>query len=410
MKFPDGFLWGTATAAHQVEGGNVNCDSWVLERVNSTWFAEPSGDACDQYHRYQDDVELLARLGFNSYRFSIEWARIEPEDGEFSLAALEHYRRVMGACRDRGIAPVVTLHHFTSPRWIAARGGWENPLTAERFGRYVQRVSAHLGDMISLACTINEINAAVMLQHLGVTPPDDKIPLVAARREAARALGTDAENFSAFPFFVRSSSRDVLLDGHRRAVDALRSGPGKFAVGMTLAIQELQVVDGGEQLRDKARFELEDYFIEAARRDDFVGVQTYTRMRVGANGLMAPDPAAELTQMGYEFCPEALEATIRRTAQTAGVPIYVTENGIATTDDSRRIAFIQRALAGVAQCLRDGIDVRGYFYWSMLDNFEWALGYRPLFGLIGVDRTTQKRTAKPSADFLGGIARANATP
>jgi beta-glucosidase len=185
MKFPDGFLWGTATAAHQVEGGNVNCDYWVLEHVNGTSFAEPSGDACDQYHRYREDLELLARLGFNSYRFSVEWARIEPEDGEFSRAALEHYRRLMGACRDHGITPVLTLHHFTSPRWIAARGGWENPRTAEKFGRYAERVSAHLGDMIGLACTINEINVAILLQHAGIIPPDEKIPLSPAHREAA---------------------------------------------------------------------------------------------------------------------------------------------------------------------------------------------------------------------------------
>jgi beta-glucosidase len=138
-------------------------------------------------------------------------------------------------------------------------------------------------------------------------------------------------------------------------------------------------------------------------------VQTYTRQRFGANGPIGPEPGIELTQMGYEFCPQALEATIRRAAQIAGLPIYLTENGVATADDSRRIAFVEGALAAVARCLRDGIDVRGYFYWSMLDNFEWLLGYRPRFGLIGVDRTTQKRTVKPSAEFLGRIARANTT-
>jgi beta-glucosidase len=315
---------------------------------------------------------------------------------------------VIAACRDNGIVPVVTLHHFTSPRWIAARGGWENPVTAERFARYAERVSAHLGDMIGLACTINEINAAVLLQQIGIVPADEKIPRIPAHREAAHALGADAKHFSAFPFFVRSSSRDVLLEGHRRAAEALHSGPGKFGVGMTLALQDMQVAPGGEQLRDKVRSECEDRFMEAVRRDDFVGVQTYTQVRFGANGMSAPDPAVELTQMGYEFRPEALEATIRRTARITGVPIHVTENGIATDDDSRRIAFVQGALAGIARCLRDGIDVRGYFYWSMLDNFEWLLGYRPLFGLIGVDRATQKRTVKPSAEFLGAIARANA--
>jgi beta-glucosidase len=132
MRFPEGFLWGAATAAHQVEGGNTNCDSWLLEHVNGTIYSEPSGDACDHYHRYRSDIALLASLGFNAYRFSIEWARIEPEYGEFSLSQLDHYRRMLAVCHEHGIKPIVTFHHFTSPRWVAARGGWESPVTRAR--------------------------------------------------------------------------------------------------------------------------------------------------------------------------------------------------------------------------------------------------------------------------------------
>ncbi len=405
MKFPDEFLWGTATAAHQVEGGNVNCDCWALEHTPTRLFRESSGDGCDQFHLYREDIALLARLGFNAYRFSIEWARIEPEDGEFSRAALDHYRRVLGACHEHGLKALVTFHHFTSPRWIAARGGWESQLTAERFGRYCERAARHLGDLIDVACTINELNLGDELKVIGVVPPDDVIVRLPWRKEAARAHGSDT--FSAFPFCVTTQCRDVIIEGHRRAVDALRSGPGKFPVGMTVALQDMQAVAGGEEARDRARRQGEDYYLEAARGDDYVGVQTYSRVRFGPDGLMGPEAGVELTQMGYEFWPEALEAEIRHASAVARVPVIVTENGIGTEEDSRRIAYVERALKGVTRCIQSGIDVRGYFYWSGFDNFEWILGYGPKFGLIAVDRETQERKLKPSAEWLGGIARAN---
>ena len=407
MKFPPGFLWGAATAAHQVEGGNTNCDSWLLEHVNSTIYAETSGDACDHYHRYGEDIALLADLGFNAYRFSIEWARVEPEEGEFSLAQLEHYRRMLAACHEHGLKAVVTMHHFTSPRWIAARGGWESPDTARLFGRYCKRAVAHLGDLIDVACTINELNLGVLLQQWGFLHSDEAILASQWRTAAARALGIEADTFSSFPFCVRGHARDVLLDAHRRGALALRTGPGKFPVGMTLALRDLQALPGAEPVRDQMRHDSEDIFLDAARADDFVGVQCYTRQRVGPDGLLSPESGVELTQMAYEVWPEALEAAIRYASGRAQVPVIVTENGIATEDDTRRIAFMEGTLAGLARCLRDGIDLRGYFHWSLLDNFEWLFGYSPKFGLIAVDRKTQRRTVKPSAEWLGRIARNN---
>ncbi len=407
MKFPPGFLWGAATAAHQVEGGNTNCDSWLLEHVNSTIYAETSGDACDHYHRYGEDIALLADLGFNAYRFSIEWARVEPEEGEFSLAQLEHYRRMLAACHEHGLKAVVTMHHFTSPRWIAARGGWESPDTARLFGRYCERAVAHLGDLIDAACTINELNLGVLLQQWGFLHSDEAILASQWRTAAARALGIEAETFSSFLFCVRGQAREVLLDAHRRGALALRTGPGKFPVGMTLALRDLQALPGAEQVRDHIRHDSEDIFLDAARADDFVGVQCYTRQRVGPQGLLSPESGVELTQMAYEVWPEALEAAIRYASGRAQVPVIVTENGIATEDDTRRIAFMEGTLAGLARCLRDGIDLRGYFHWSLLDNFEWLFGYGPKFGLIAVDRKTQRRTVKPSAEWLGRVARNN---
>ncbi|HVN64876.1 MAG TPA: family 1 glycosylhydrolase, partial [Candidatus Binataceae bacterium] len=294
MQYPNGFLWGTATAAHQVEGGNSNCDCWVMEHAKNTFFMEPSGDACDQYHRYREDIELLASLGFNSYRFSIEWARIEPEDGEFSAAQLEHYRRMLAACHERKLVPVITFHHFTSPRWIAARGGWENPETAERFARFCERATRHLGDMIGVACTLNELNSTVLLQDLAILPPDDKIVRLRARVAAAESMGVAAEQFSAFPFCSTSRACTVALEAHQRSVEVLRSGPGKFPVGMTLALHDMQAIPGGEVHRDRVRREAEDIFMEAARGDDFVGVQTYSRVRFGPEGVLRSEPGVEL--------------------------------------------------------------------------------------------------------------------
>jgi beta-glucosidase len=190
-------------------------------------------------------------------------------------------------------------------------------------------------------------------------------------------------------------------------VQAIKS-VGNFPVGITLALQDVQAANGGAVQADRMRYDLNTFFLEAIRGDDFVGLQTYSRQRVGPNGTLPPEESVELTQMGYEFWPEALEATIREAAAVAQMPVIVTENGIGTMDDMRREEYIRRAVRGVANCVKDGIDVRGYTYWSALDNFEWMLVYRPTFGLIAVDRSTQQRTVTPSARLLGEIARANA--
>jgi beta-glucosidase len=383
--FPAGFVWGTATAAHQVEGGNWNNDWWAWEHAPGTPCAEPSGDACDHHHRYPDDLDLLAGFGFNAYRFSLEWSRIEPEDGEFSTAALDHYRRMCDACWERGVAPIVTFHHFTTPRWVAARGGWTTPDTARLFGRYCERAARRLGDVIARVCTVNEPNIVADVGHRwGIFPPGARDPA------------------------LRLRVNEVLIAAHREAVGAIRSGPGRAPIGLTLAMQDYQAVDGGEATRDRERHDMEDVFLEAVRGDDFLGVQTYTRALVGPTGPRTPAAGARVTQMGWEFFPEALAACVRRASAVAGVPILISENGVAVEDDRERIEFVERALRGVLDCLADGLPVQGYVYWSLLDNFEWAFGYRPRFGLVAVDRATQLRTPRPSARWLGAVARANA--
>lgn len=401
--FSENFLWGVAGAAHQIEGNNVNSDSWVLEHIPGGPFVEPAGDACDHYHRYPQDIALIASLGFNSYRFSIEWARIEPEEGEFSNAELEHYRRMLVACHEHGLTPIVTYHHFTSPRWFAAKGGWEVLANADYFARYCEKATAYLGDLIGAACTLNEPNLGLLIQSMGFTPPDEVVAKAPYRAAAAKAVGSD--QFSAFPNCQHGPARDTFLKAHPMAVAAIKSGRGDFPVGITLAMSDHQAIPGGEARRDQFRHDVDDIFLDLAKDDDFVGVQTYSRTRFGAEGMLGGEEGVPVTQMGYEFWPEALEGTIRYAAAYTGRPVMVTENGIGTENDSERVEYVGRALAGVRRCLQDGIDVSGYYYWSIFDNFEWGFGYRPKFGLIAVDRATQERTPKASAAWLGEIAR-----
>ena len=387
VSFPDGFLWGTATAAHQVEGGNVNNDWWDWEHNPDSGCVDSSGDGCDSFHRWREDVDLVADLGLGAYRFSLEWSRIEPAEGEWSLAALDHYRRMCAACLGHGLQPVVTFHHFTTPRWLAARGGWESPDAPERFARFVERAATHLGDLVGWACTINEPNViGVMGYTMGAFPPGVKDDLT-------RHIAVN----------------EAMVRAHRLAVDALRSGPGSFPVGLTLSMAEMVASEGAESVRDAAREILEDTFLRGTEGDDFVGVQCYTRLRFAPDGsLLGAADGVPVTQMGYEYWPQVTEHTVRRAAAFTGIPVVVTENGIGTEDDRQRIAYMTEALEGVARCAADGVDVRGYFAWSLLDNFEWSLGYGPKFGLVAVDRTTFERRPKPSALWFGATARGNA--
>lgn len=406
-NFPADFWWGTATAAHQVEGNNVNSDTWLLEHVPGTPYAEPSGDACDHYHRYPADIGLLAELGFNTYRFSIEWARIEPEEGEFSAAALEHYRRMLLACYEHGIRPMVTFHHFSSPLWLLRAGGWESAATPEKFARYCAVATRYLGDLIGGACTLNEPNIGPLLAKLGIAPSQEQLRDAGWWQAASQALGINPDQLAPYNHVASSRSRDVMLAAHRQGYEAIKAGPGDFPVGLTLALQDVQAGPGGEARAAQVQHEINDVYLEALRGDDFVGVQTYSRVRIGPDGTLPPEAGVEQTQMGYEFWPESLAASVRHAIAVAGIPVIVTENGVATQDDTRRGEYIRRALLGLAGCLRDGLDVRGYTYWSAFDNFEWALGYRPVFGLIAVDHATQQRSVKPSAYWLGAVARAN---
>lgn len=387
--FPHGFRWGTATAAHQIEGGNTNNDWWRWEHQPGSGVAEPSGDACDSWHRWEEDLRLVSGMGLDHYRFSLEWSRIEPAPGEWSLAALDHYRRICDAARDLGIEPVVTFHHFTAPAWLAEEGGWEEAAIVARFAEYCHRAASALGAAMARACTLNEPNiVATMGWALGMFPPGRTDPAAAERVTAH------------------------LVSAHRAAVDAIRAAAGGIPVGLTLSMTDYQPVEGGEERAARTREIHEDVFLRATGGDDFLGVQTYTRMRMGPDGWAGPEAGVPVLVMGYELWPQALAACLRRAWEVTGggVPLWVTENGIGTDDDEERIAFVAAALEGVLDVIGEGVRVEGYTYWSLLDNFEWAFGYRPRFGLVSVDRTTFGRRPKPSAAWLGSVAKANRLP
>jgi beta-glucosidase len=388
------FLWGASTSPHQTEGNNINADWWIYEQRMPHF--GPSGDAVDSYHRYPEDMRLLADAGLTAYRFGIEWARVEPLPGVFSTAELQHYRRMIDTALELGLTPVVTLHHFSSPRWFIEEGGWLGDTALDRFTAYVDRVCPIL-DGVEWVCTINEPNMFAFMMLMASAIDGSVVPQM------------DTPTIQADGGFVlplplpEATAR--LIAAHRAARDIVRKNTDAKA-GWTIANLALYAAtpEAGKRLEIE-RHAREDVFLEASRSDDFIGVQAYSTQAVGIDGLIPHTPDESNTLVGTPFRPDALEIAVRHAWEvTQGVPILVTENGIATADDERRIAYTKEALEHLSHALDDGIDVRGYLHWSALDNFEWG-HWEPTFGLIAVDRETFERRPKPSLFWLGSAAR-----
>ncbi|PGV53818.1 glycoside hydrolase family 1 protein [Bacillus sp. AFS037270] len=413
--FPNSFLWGTATSAYQVEGNNDKSDMWAEEYSEGSPYRDYSGDAVDHYNRYKQDIELMASLGLNSYRFSIEWARIEPEQGIYSQKELDHYRDVIKVCYDNHITPVVTMMHFTSPQWLMQIGGWKNPKTADLFAKYCEVVFKEFGQDIPYVLTMNEVNLPVMLKELFINmnfmPPvgmDAKSWTAPGWRESAAAkCGTTIDQYFTFHMASDVESLEIVKDAHRKAREVMKKINPSTKVGLSLALPEIQAIEGGDKQAAKVWHDYFGQFKSIIEGDDFIGVQNYTREVYGPEGQVPLAEGTEVTAMGYEFYPEALAGTIRNVAKELNIPVLVTEHGIATNDDSRRVEFIQRGLKGMHSCLEDGIQVLGYLYWSTFDNYEWTFGYDPHFGIIGVNRETQERKVKESGRVLGEISKNN---
>lgn len=408
LEFPPDFVWGSAAAAHQVEGDNRLNDWWAHEHAPDTNAIEPSGVTCDHYHRYADDFRLFKSLGHKAHRLSIEWSRIEPTEGEINRAELDHYRKVLGTLHELDLDPWVTLHHFTSPLWFAKRGGFSKVENLDAFRRFVELVAKTYGDLVSNWCTINEPTVVAELGYrFGYFPP----------RKQDQALSA-----TALCNFFRA---------HTRACEAVKAHAKRTPhIGITLAVQAHEPFrpDSEADRALAARRDAEStgacyealrtgVFSYPGRPDEeipglqrsstFVGVQYYSRMRydAAANGPGPVDFAnRRITQMAWEVYPEGFSPLLRRAAAT-GLPVYVTENGVCLDDDRQRVEYIADHVAEVDRVRREGCDVRGYFYWSAMDNFEWNFGYGPKFGLIEVDRHTLERRPRPSAHFFAETTR-----
>jgi beta-glucosidase len=403
--FPKGFLWGAATAGHQVEGNNVNSDCWVMENVQPTVFAEPSRDAANSFALWRTDLDLAKKLGLNTYRFSLEWARIEPEQSLFSTAMLDHYKAIIEGCRARGLTPMVTFNHYTAPRWFAASGGWTNPASPNWFARYCDRAMRHLGDQIGFATTLNEPN---IMNLLSVVLPPQIVDAQRAMLEAA-ARATATQKFVAAnavnPEDIDTMTAN-LVAGHKAGRAAIKMIRPDLPVGVSLAMFDDQAA-GANSIRDAMRARLYQPWLDAVRGDDFLGVQNYERQVWSEAGKLPAPAGVDVNYMGSEVYPPSLAGAVRYAHQATGVPIIVSEHGVGTTDDKIRARLIPAALAELKQAIDEGVPVKGYYHWSLIDNFEWIFGYKVKFGLHSVDPVTFVRTAKPSAAVYGAIARRN---
>lgn len=414
MSFPKGFMLGSATAAHQVEGNNKNSDYWAMENMVNSSFDEPSLLAVDHYNRYEEDIMLSKNAGLNSYRFSIEWARIEPEKGKFDKDEIEHYRKMLQFCISNGVEPIVTMHHFSSPKWLICEGGWESENTISAFADYCEYVVKELGDLLTYVCTINEANMGVQLAQIirdkmkqmnadvqvGVNvenPLMKKMQLQA--KENLEIFGV--ANPQHFLTQRTEHGDEIIMLAHNKAKEAMKKVKPELKVGLTLSLHDFQPEIGGEKCAEE-EWDLEfTHYMPYIKDDDFIGVQSYTRKITSESGVLPVPEDKERTQMGYEYYPEAIANVVRKVYSDLKKPIIVTENGVATSDDSRRVEFIKVATDGIKNCIDDGIPVLGYMYWSLLDNFEWQKGFVHTFGLITVDRATQERTPKESFYVLG---------
>ncbi len=396
-SFPASFLFGTATSATQIEGHCTTSDWYAFAAQPGRVKEGGRPDvACDSWHRWREDVALQVALGMNAYRMSIEWARIEPAAGVIDHGALGEYRRMLGALRDARIEPMVTLHHFTLPAWLAERGGVLSAAFTERLARFARVAVGALGDLCRLWITVNEPNVLAAQSYLfGTWPPAKHNPALA----------------------IRAHGR--LLRAHHAAYRALKEARPEASVGVAHHLRVM--APERELLRDRLaalalRRAFNDPFAEAVCRagtQDFFGINYYSRDIVRFSPRSPAElfvhrgvpPASEVSDLGWEVYPEGLGQLVRTWARRSKVPMYVTENGIADARDTRRASFLTRHLAELARAIADGVDVRGYFHWSLLDNFEWADGYGPRFGLVSVDYATQQRRVRESARVYARIAR-----
>jgi len=407
LQFPKGFLWGAATSAHQVEGGNHNdWSEWEAknaERLSreakdhwETWQEERfpemfdpanyiSGRAAGHYDRYEEDFDIAKSLGHNAHRFSIEWSRIEPEEGKFDKKEIEHYRQVLQALKKRGLEPFVTIWHWPLPLWLSEKGGWEAPGAVMFFERYAAKLATEFKDDVRFWITINESQIYALHGYTtGEWPPGKT---------------------NVFLYFWVIHK---IIGAHKKAYQAIKSLAPEAQVGIAthnIYFEAHKNTFVNRMLKKAVDWWWNDYFLnKIARHQDFVGLNNYLHNRIdyGFN----KNENMKVSDMGWELYPEALYHTLMG-LKKYHVPVYVMESGLADADDSRRAWFISALLEQVYRAQKSGVDVRGFLYWSLLDNFEWDKGFWPRFGLVEVDYETLERKIRPSARVYAEICRSN---
>lgn len=406
--FSPDFIWATATAGHQVEGNNSNSDTWFAENVKPTVFKEPSLMACNSFELWRKDVDLVAGMKLNAYRFSVEWARIEPEEGVFSEEALAHYEAMVDYCHEKGLEALVTFNHFTAPHWFAKKAGWMNPEAPALFARYCDVVARRIGHKIKAAVTLNEPNIARLLSWIGL--PSFIADLERATLEAC-SVAAGVEKYRLANVIIdedRDPIEDGIAAGHLAGKAAIKAVCPDLPVGLSIAIIHDVLVEGADPtIRDRKQKEVYDRWLEIARDDDFVGVQNYETHVFDSNGLVRAPEGATTNGMGSAIDPGSLAGAVKYAYERAGVPVWITEHGILVDDDSQRQKFLPEAIGQLHDLMETGVPVLGYTHWTLLDNFEWIFGYEKKYGLHSVDHKTFERTAKGSASILAQIARDN---
>lgn len=389
-KFPKNFYWGVATSSHQIEGDNTNNDWWEAEQSRKV--SHKSDKACDSYNRFDEDLALLKELGVGAYRFSLEWSRIETREGEFSKEAIEHYKNQIVQLRENNIEPFVTLHHFTNPIWFSDKGGWESRKSPKYFERYVDFVSKELGDNVKYWITINEPSVYSLMSYVeGFWPPNKR---------------------SWFLYWKVSTN---FIRAHRRAYRVIKKNKEDVLVG--IAKNKIFFDAYENRFFSKIVAVLFDYiyngwfFERTERYHDFVGVNYYNHNRIKAGfnnpkNWLNQNENKEISDFGWEIYPKGLYHVVMHSSAMKK-PVFIFENGIADADDDQRPMFIKEHLRWLNKAIEDGADVRGYFHWSLLDNFEWAEGYQMKFGLAEVDRKTFERSPRPSFYLYRDIIKEN---
>lgn len=398
IEFPKGFLWGAATSAHQVEGNNINSDWWEWEK--RVGLKDVSGQACRHYDLFRQDFDLAKQLNHNCHRLSVEWARIEPEEGKFSQAEIEHYKEVILALRQRNLEPIVTLYHFTLPLWLAKRGGWENNLARKYFLRYADKVVSALCRDVKFWSTINEpLVYAYHAYILGVWPPQKKSVFAAQKVENNLAV-SHIEAYSLIHGIYRRNNLTRPSVSIAKNVQAffpcVKSFRNKFAVYLRNRCYNLSFID--RLIRHKSL--------------DYIGINYYSRNLVDLEGWSLKNfimdgcnknhSTLKKNSMGWDIYPQGLYDVLME-YKKYNLPVMILENGICTDDDSLRWDFIRGHLKMVSEAINSGLNVTGYVYWSLIDNFEWDKGFGPRFGLIEIDYSNFKRTIRQSALNFGQV-------